>query len=170
MFWSFGRRAFSLGAVGGFGAVEVGGLGAEPRDVSGSEMEDESRSAPVSTPLTVFFSFGMPTPANIPPNCGAEGTPLESPLVPLPPVSLLLRTRFDAASFITGARPLGFVTPGIAGAPVRGPVEEGFVFSSCGADRSFVTAFLSLVPLVISPSKAPFLKYISNYLYIYAQN
>ena len=63
-----GLKSFSLGAVGGLGAEEVGGFGTDFRDVSGSEIYDGSLSAPVSIPPPVFRSFGMPTPANIPPN------------------------------------------------------------------------------------------------------
>ena len=61
-------KAFNLGAAGGFGAEEVGGIGADCLDVSGSDKYDDSRSAPVSTPPPVFLSFGIPTPAKIPPN------------------------------------------------------------------------------------------------------
>ena len=61
-----GFRAFSLGAVGGFGADEVGGFGAELLELSGSDRYEESR--PVSMPPPVFLSFGIPAPANIPPS------------------------------------------------------------------------------------------------------
>lgn len=37
MVWGVGLREFGLGAIGGFGADEIGGLGVEVRDVSGSE-------------------------------------------------------------------------------------------------------------------------------------
>ena len=63
-----GLNALSLGAVGGFGTEEVVGLGADFLEVSGSDMYDESLSAPVSTPPPVLFSFGMPTPAKMPPS------------------------------------------------------------------------------------------------------
>lgn len=63
-----GLKALNLGTVGGFGAKEVGGFEADFRDVSGSEMYDESLSAPVSIPPPVFRNFGIPTPANIPPS------------------------------------------------------------------------------------------------------
>lgn len=66
-----GLSALSLGAVGGLGREKVGGLGVDFREVSGSEMYDESRSAPVSTPPPVFRNFGIPTPAKMPPNWGA---------------------------------------------------------------------------------------------------
>jgi hypothetical protein len=50
-----------LGAVGGFGAGAAGGRRASP-----SDMYDDSRLAPVSTPPRLR-SFGIP-PANKPPN------------------------------------------------------------------------------------------------------
>lgn len=37
MVWGAGLKEFSLGAIGGFGADEIGGLPADVRDVSGSE-------------------------------------------------------------------------------------------------------------------------------------
>lgn len=77
-----GLSALSLDAAGGFGAAKVGALGGDFRDVSGSEMYDESRSAPVATPPPVFRNFGMPTPAKMPPNWGAA--PPISPPPPLP--------------------------------------------------------------------------------------
>lgn len=152
-----GLKAFNLGAVGGFGAEEVGGFGADCLDVSGSDMYDDSRSAPVSTPPPVFLSFGIPTPAKIPPNCGAALAPL---LSPLPVVSLLLLARFDLpvpAPGTGGARPIGgLLRPGTAGAPpFGGPAEAPDVFPTMGADRSFVTAFFNLAPLVISVRRAP---------------
>ena len=78
-----GLNAFIRGAIGGFGADEVGGLGADCCEVSGSEIYEESLSAPVSTPPPVFRSLGIPTPANIPPSWGAVAGPLLSP-PPLP--------------------------------------------------------------------------------------
>lgn len=63
-----GLNAFNLGAVGGFGAEEVGGFGADCLEVSESDTDDDSLSAPVSTPPPVLFSFGIPTPAKMPPN------------------------------------------------------------------------------------------------------
>lgn len=153
-----GRKAFSLGAVGGFGAEKVGVLDADCLDVSGSDMYVVSRSAPVSTPPPVFLSFGIPTPAKIPPSCGAALAPI---LSPPPVVSLLLLARFDPPASTPGtggARPLeGFPRPGTAGAPlIGGPAEPPDVFPTKGADRSFVTAFLNLAPLVISISRAPY--------------
>lgn len=62
-----GRRAGNFGAVGGLGAEVGGGRGAELRDVSGSDIYDESRFAPVSIPPPRFFSLGIP-PANMPPS------------------------------------------------------------------------------------------------------
>lgn len=152
-----GLKAFNLGAVGSFGAEEVGGFGADSLDVSGSDIYDESRSAPVSTPPPVFLSFGIPTPAKIPPNCGAALAPL---LSPPPVVSLLLLALFDPPApgpGIGGARPLGGLPKtGTAGAPpFSGPAEAPDVFPTMGADRSFVTAFFSLAPLVISVRRAP---------------
>lgn len=69
--WGLGLKVPNLGAVGSFGAEEAGGFGADGLDVSGSDIYDDSRSAPVSTPPPVFLSFGIPTPVKIPPNCGA---------------------------------------------------------------------------------------------------
>ena len=149
-----GLNTFSLGAVGGFGAEEAGGLGAELLEISGPGIYDESRSAPVSTPPPVFFSFGMPTPAKIPPNCGAVFAP------PPPPVSLLLLPRLKATPLgSVDARPIGgFPRPGTAGAPPMGrPADISEVFPTMGAERSFVTAFLSLVPFVMSVRRAPLL-------------
>lgn len=152
-----GLKAFNLGAVGGFGAEEVGGFGADCLDVSGSDMYDDSRSAPVSTPPPVFLNFGIPIPAKIPPNCGAALAPM---LSPLPVVSLLLLARFDPAAPVPGtggARPLeGLPKPSTAGAPpFSGPAEAPDVFPTMGADRSFVTAFFNLAPLVMSVRRAP---------------
>ena len=82
--------------------------------------------------------------------------PPASPL--LPPTSLLLLARFKPTSPGTGGAESGggLPNPGIAGAPpTGGPVEGLFSFPTTGADRSFVTAFLSLAPFVISVSKAP---------------
>jgi len=48
----------------------------------------------------------------------------------------------------------------MAGAdPIGGPDEAPDGLPTMGADLSFVTAFLSLVPLVISPSRTPYLVY-----------
>ncbi len=152
-----GLKAFNLGAVGGFGAEEVGGFGADCLDVSGSDMYDGSRSAPVFTPPPVFLSFGIPIPAKIPPSCGAALGPL---LSPPPVVSLLLLARIDPpvpAPGTGGARPIGgLLRPGTAGAPPFGaPAAAPDVFPTMGADRSFVTAFFSFAPLVISVRRAP---------------
>jgi hypothetical protein len=54
------------GAPGGLGAVPAGGLGAETREVSGSERYGLEFTAPVDTP-PLFLSFGIP-PANSPLN------------------------------------------------------------------------------------------------------
>lgn len=152
-----GLKVPNLGAVGSFGAEEAGGFGAEGLDVSGSDIYDDSRSAPVSTPPPVFLSFGIPTPAKIPPNCGAAIAAL---LSPPPVVSLLLLARFGPAAPAPGtggARALGILPrPGTAGAPpLSGPAEAPDIFPTMGADRSFVTAFFNLAPLVISVRRAP---------------
>lgn len=81
-----------------------------------------------------------------------------SPLLAAP-VSLLLLARFEAPKPGTGgARPDGGLPrPGIAGAPPTGvPVESPDGFPTIGADLSFVTAFFSRAPLVISVKRAPF--------------
>ncbi len=59
--------AESTGGAGGAGAVPSGGLGAEERFVSGSELYEKIPPAPVSIPPPLFLSLGMP-PANMPPN------------------------------------------------------------------------------------------------------
>lgn len=103
----------------------------------------------------------MPTPAKIPPSCGAEGIASLEPPDPTPPApapSLLLRNLFAAfAPGTGGASPEdGFPNPGTGGAPpTGGPLDAFDDFSMIGADRSFVTAFFSFVPFVISPSSAP---------------
>ena len=79
-----GLNAFVRGAIGGFGAKEAGGFGVDCCEVSGSEMYEESLSAPVSIPPPVFRNLGIPTPANIPPNWGAVAVPPLSPPPPLP--------------------------------------------------------------------------------------
>jgi len=152
-----GLEATSLGTVGGLGAVEVSGLAVVLREFSGSERCEESRSAPVSIPPPVLFSFGIPA-ANIPPNWGAAGIPPLTPLPPPPPVSLLLLPRFAGVEpGMRGARPAGcFPEPGTAGAPLEGGTAEApEPLSNIGAERSLVTAFLSLAPFDMSPSKAP---------------
>ncbi len=55
------------GGAGGAGAIPGGGLGAEERFVSGSELYEISPPAPVSIPPPLFLSLGMP-PAKRPPN------------------------------------------------------------------------------------------------------
>ena len=154
---SVGRRAFTRGAVvgGGLGADAVGSLGTELRVVSGSEVYDESRSAPVSIPPPLFFNLGIP-PAKMLPSCGAS----EIPFVPEPPrpSSLLLRARFTTPCPGTGGAvaPGGFNNPGTAGALATGAFETPPPSLPIrGADRSFVTAFLSFAPLVISVNSAP---------------
>lgn len=55
-----------------------------------------------------------------------------------------------------GASPPGaFSIPGTGGAPADGAADPPDVFPIIGADRSFVTAFLSALPFVMSDSKAP---------------
>ena len=157
--YGLGLKAFIRGADGGFGAEGVGGFGADGLNVSKSDIYDDSRSAPVSTPPPVFLNFGIPTPANIPPNCGAVFAPLRS----TPPVvSLLLLALVGSpapAPGIGGARPLGsFPRLETAGTPpFRGPAETPDVFPpTMGADRSFVTVFFNLAPLEISVRSAPY--------------
>lgn len=97
-------------------------------------------------------------PARIPPSCGAAGAPAFWALPPLLPLSLLLLARLGADDPGIGrARPVGgFPRPGTACAPpTGGPAEEPDLLSIIGAERSFVTAFFNLAPLVMSPSKAP---------------
>ena len=152
-----GLKIFNLGVIGGFGAEGVGGFSADGLDVSGSDIYDDSRSAPVFTPPPVFLSFGIPTPAKIPPNCGAAIAVLLSILLV---VSLLLLARSDApvsAPGTGGAKPPGDLPrPGTAGAPpFGGPAEVPDVLPTMGADLSLVTAFFNLVPLVISVRRAP---------------
>lgn len=104
----------------------------------------------MSTPPPRFFSLGMP-PANRPPSCGAaDSMPPAAAGAPLSllPWSLLLRMRLPPGT--------GGASPGTGGAPPIGgapPPPEDFV--TCGAERSFVTAFLSARPFWISPSNAP---------------
>ena len=98
----------------------------------------------------------MPTPAKIPPSWGATGKPLTSPSAA--PNSLLLPVLLAAAELGTaGARPKGgFLRPGIAG-PVsaEGPDDDVDDLSISGADLSLVSVFLSRLPLVMSPRRAP---------------
>lgn len=145
-------------APGGLGALMVGGLGAEkdlPLD-SGSERYEEESEAPVSTPPRLFRSFGMP-PAKSPPSCGAASMP--APELSRPLWSLLLLARFPGAG---GASPPGGLgmppipIPGTGGAPpIGGPAELFADLPTIGAERSFVTAFRSALPLPISPRRAP---------------
>lgn len=134
-------------AVGGFGADAAGGSG---RVASESDRYAASRFAPVSTPPRLR-SFGMP-PANKPPSWGADGT-LELLSLPTERPSLLLRNRFPPGT--GGASPPGGLgMPGTGGAPpMAGPLDFPCL-SIIGADLSFVTVFLSFVPLVISCNRA----------------
>lgn len=141
-------------AIGGLGAA--GGLGADGTGPSLSERYVESRLAPVSTPPRLR-SLGIP-PANSPPSCaaGALGA-LSTP----EPVSLPLRALLGAAPEGTGgggAMPVGGLPKvGTGGAPATGgaPPTLPPVPPNCGAERSFVTAFFNLVPLLISERSAP---------------
>lgn len=75
--------------------------------------------------------------------------------------SLLLRRRLAAGPEGTGgASPLGgCLPPGTGGAlPIEGADETPPEFPTTGADRSLVTAFLSLVPLWISERSAFYLE------------
>lgn len=141
--------------AGIFGADPTGGLGG--REVSESDRYGEaSLLAPVSTPPRLR-SLGMP-PAKSPANWGAAGA-AAGPLSLPGPVSLLLRNRFAPCPGGTGgASPLGgFDIPGTGGAePSGGPPPDDLTPPpTCGADRSFVTAFFSFVPFEISESRAP---------------
>lgn len=65
----------------------------------------------------------------------------------------MLRIRFPGTG---GASPLGLAIPGIAGAPPAGGPDELLVLVPItGAERSFVTAFFSCLPLLISLKRAP---------------
>jgi hypothetical protein len=152
------------------GAAIVGGFGAELRDDSGSDVYGESGfaerrladtqigelegSPPVSIPPPRFFNLGIP-PAKSPANCGGCSNPVTA-LLSLEPWSLLLRALFPAGT--GGASPPGgFTIPGTGGAPPKGAADAPpDVFPIIGADRSFVTAFLSFVPFVISERSAPY--------------
>lgn len=77
---------------------------------------------------------------------------------PEPTPSLLLLARFGPASPGTGGvRPFDGRPPsGTGGAvPSEDPDEIDFGGPRTGADRSLVTAFFNLVPLVISVRRAP---------------
>lgn len=142
-------------AIGGLGAA--GGLGADVAGLSLSGRYVESRLAPVSTPPRLR-SLGIP-PANSPPSCaaGALGA-LSTP----EPVSLPLRALLGAAPEGTGgggAIPVGGLPRvGTGGAAATGGAPPALAppeFPICGADRSFVTAFFNLAPLLISERSAP---------------
>lgn len=136
--------AAAPGGLGAAGAAIVGGLGAEERD-SGSDAYAASLFAPVSIPPPVFFSFGIP-PAKMPPSCGAAGA---AALALLP---LLLGASLLALALLFGVGSI----PGTGGAPpTGGPEGPPESFPTTGAERSFVTAFLSCLPFCISPSSAP---------------
>ena len=50
--------------------------------------------------------------------------------------------------------------PGIAGlAPSAGAAGPSDVFPTIGADRSFVTAFFNLAPLLMSENSAPYTRH-----------
>ena len=135
------------GALGGFDAADPGIAGVL-LDGSGSERYGESLTAPVLTP-PAFLSFGIP-PARIPASCGPP------PKASAPPDPASLCALALPASGLGGAPPGGFNDPpGTGGAP-RGDGPAAF-FSppTIGADRSFVTVFLSCLPFEISPNKAP---------------
>lgn len=116
----------------------MGTLGADDDLVvaSESDMYDELRSAPVSTPPR-FFNLGMP-PANKPPSCGAASMLAAAGPVSRLPWSLLLRNLLPPGT--GGAR------PGTGGAPPTGGPPPPDALPVTGADRSFVTAFLSALP------------------------
>ena len=107
----------------------------------------------MSIPPPRFFNFGIP-PANRPANCGGCSTPVAPPLSLLL-WSLLLRALFPGTG---GASPPGGLgAPGTGGAPPNGDgPDPPDVFPIIGADRSFVTAFLSDFPFVISLRRAPY--------------
>jgi len=141
------------GAPGGLGADARGNLGAELRDVSGSERYGALPwSAPVLTPPD-FLSLGMP-PANSPASCGAAAMVLSPP-----PVSLLLLALFPAG--VGGARPGGcggLPIPGTGGAEAMGgALGPSLTLPTMGAERSLTTVtFLSRAPLPMSDSRAPY--------------
>lgn len=88
-------------------------------------------------------------PAKMPPSCGAESMPFDPFVAGLLGMSLLLRARFWLAGS-AGAR-----KPGTGGAPPAGGPEEDVLLDppTIGADRSFVTAFLSRAPFSMSPRR-----------------
>jgi hypothetical protein len=159
-----GLRKFATSGLTGAGVDSVDGRGGgrtpgsfrgfcvPGKGASESDIYVVSRIAPVSTPPRLR-SFGIP-PANKPPSCGADwmAGPLSSP------PSLLLRNLFVAALVgMGGASPSGGLDmPGTGGAPrTAGPRDFPPSFMIEGADRSFVTAFFSRVPFVISSNSAP---------------
>ena len=129
-------------ADGGFGAD---GTVEEDVDLVGpkSERYAEFLFAPVSTPAPVFLSLGMP-PARMPPSCGAAACEAVS----------------DAPGFEASLVARGLLLapppPGAGGAPAPGGAAAlPGLESTIGAERSLVTAFFSLMPFSISPSRAP---------------
>jgi hypothetical protein len=113
---------------------------------------------PVLTPPPRLRSFGIP-PANKPPSCGAAAKP-PLPLV----VSLLLRARLTAPAplLLRALAAAAAADPGTGGAPRAGglpnvipPAPPLGLLSIMGALRSLVTAFLSLMPLVMSLFSVP---------------
>lgn len=144
---------------GGLGAEKAGTFGAEDDRTlfSGSDRYDESAAAPVSTAPRVLRNFGIP-PANSPASCGAASATTGAGARSLPLWSLLLLALFPGTG---GARPPGGLgappSPGTGGAPpIGGPPPPPDDFPTMGADLSFVTVFLSALPLVISERRAPY--------------
>lgn len=139
----------------GFAGACLGGTGALGFcTVSLSDRYGELLFAPVSIPPAFFLNFGMP-PANIPASCGGASAPLPPPPKP-PPESLELLGLFAPTPPGIGGTPKAG-RPGTAGAVPRPPLgaAELVLPATCGPDRSFVTAFFSLIPFEISPSRAP---------------
>lgn len=109
----------------------------------------------MSIPPPRFFNFGIP-PANKPANGGGCSIP-DTPPLSLPLWSLLLRALFPAPGTGGASPPGGFDIPGTAGAPANGDGPDGPELPLItGADLSFVTAFLSCLPFVISVRRAPY--------------
>lgn len=138
-------------ADGGGGGTADGGFGAEGA-LAGlltvAPMYEESGAAPVSTPPPVFLNFGMPF-ANKPPIGGADSAGDAGSTAALLALDLFPGTG--------GAPPGGLSMPGTGGAlPIEGapPPPELTFPPTRGAERSFVTVFLSFAPFLISPSKA----------------